>query len=41
MFEEMYTRVLGSLDYFILEMFISGLKDDLQIEVIKGKPADL
>lgn len=29
-FEEMRTRCLGLPDYFILEMFISCLKEDIQ-----------
>lgn len=40
-FEEMCTKVLGSSDYFVLEMFIYGLKEDIQKEVIKGKLVDL
>lgn len=40
-FEEMCTRCLGLADNFILEMFISGLKEDIQKDVIKAKPQDL
>lgn len=29
MFEEICTRVLGLPEYFILEMYISGLKEDI------------
>lgn len=41
MFEEMCTRVLGLTEYFILEMYISGLKEDIQADVVMGKPADI
>lgn len=40
-FEEMCTKILGLLDYFVLEMFILGLKEPIQKEVIKGKPRDV
>lgn len=39
--QEMCTRCLGSPDYFVLEMFISGLKEEIQQEVIKAKLDDL
>lgn len=40
-FEDLSTRVLGLPEHFILEMFISGLKEEIQSEVVRDKPADL
>lgn len=40
-FQEMCVRVLGIPPYFILEMFISGLKEEIQIDVVLGKPGDI
>lgn len=40
-FEELCTRVLGIPGYFILEMYISGLKEDIQTEVLRDKPNDI
>lgn len=40
-FEEMCTRVLGLPDSFILEMYISGLKDTIQAKVLRDKPTDI
>lgn len=37
----MCTKVLGLLEYFILDMFISGLKENIQNEVLKSKPLDI
>lgn len=33
--------MLGLLEYFILEMYISGLKEEIQSDVILGKPNDI
>lgn len=40
-FEETCTRVLGLPENFILEMYISELKDDIQAEVSRDKPQDI
>lgn len=40
-FVELCTRVLGLPDAFILEMYISGLKDSIQSEVVRDKPNDI
>lgn len=37
----MCTKVLGLPEYFILDMFIFRLKDNIQIEVLKGKPLNI
>lgn len=41
MFEKLSTRVMGLPDYFLLEMFITGLKEEIQTEVLRDKPGDL
>lgn len=40
-FQELGTRVLGLPEYFVLEMYISGLKEEIQIEVLRDKPSDI
>lgn len=40
-FEEMCTKVLGLPDYFILEMCILGLREDIQVEVLLDKSKDI
>lgn len=40
-FEEMCIHVLGLSDSFILKMYISGLRDDIQAEVLRDKPQDI
>lgn len=40
-FEELCTKVLGLPEYFNLEMYIIKLKEDIQKEVLKSKPADI
>lgn len=37
----MCTRVLGLPDNFILEMYISRLRDDIQAEVLRDRPEDI
>lgn len=34
-------KVLGLPEYFILEMYILGLKEDIQGEVMRNKPKDI
>lgn len=39
--EKMCIKVLGFPDYFIIKMFILGLKEHIQNEVLKRKPQDI
>lgn len=40
-YETQANKVVGIPDFMLYEMFISGLKDDIQKQVIRGKPVDI